>query len=347
MPADAANPVTADVNADKRDDLLIPAGKSLHALLSRADGTFAAAPASPIDLPMQTNESVAADFNADGHTDLALAHHDSYAVAILLADGKGNFAAPAGSPFNSKPTGKSPHTHGLAAGDFNRDGKLDLVVGNQNDNDLSLLLGDGRGAFAAAPRSPFRCGRSPYPIAIADFDADGNSDVIVPNSAPGVNTVTILMGTGDGAVKPAANSPIKIPAGAFFAATGDLNGDSKPDAVITHTEGDDRATILINDGAGRLAPSPASPFDIGHNAWCVAIADMNRDGRADLTFAADTAIRIFLGGGAGKFTPAPGSPYATPKGAWRLCLADFNADGKRDVVARCVDAKELVVLMGQ
>ena len=344
---EAANPVTADVNGDRRDDLLVPYEQKLAVLLSRGDGTFASAPNSPIALPMKVNETIAADFNADGHVDLAFAHHDSYDVAILLGDGAGTFTQPPGSPFNSKPAGKTPHTHGLTAADFNRDSKTDLVVANNTDNDLSLLLGDGTGKFTVAPRSPFPCGRSPYPIATADFDADGNADVIVPNSAPGVNTVTILRGTGDAALVPAPDSPIKIPAGAFFATTGDINGDARPDAVVTHTEGDDRATILINVGDGRLVPSLASPFTIGHNAWHVAIEDINRDGRADLTFAADDAIRIFLSDANGKFSPAPGSPYATPKGAWRMSLADFNADGQRDLVARCVDAKELVLFLGQ
>src|SRR5687768_17051546 len=162
---EAANPVTADVDGDGRDDLLVPYEKHLAVLLSRGDGTFAPSPASPVALPMRVNESVAADFNADGHADLAFAHHDSYDVAILLGDGKGDFKPPPGSPFSSKPTGKKPHTHALVTADFNRDAKLDLVVANNTDNDVSLLLGDGRGAFAVAPKSPFPCGRSPYPTA--------------------------------------------------------------------------------------------------------------------------------------------------------------------------------------
>src|SRR5688572_23531977 len=67
---EAANPVTADVDGDGRDDLLVPYEKHLAVLLSRGDGTFAPSPASPVALPMKVNESVAADFNADGHADL-------------------------------------------------------------------------------------------------------------------------------------------------------------------------------------------------------------------------------------------------------------------------------------
>jgi hypothetical protein len=58
--------------------------------------------------------------------------------------------------------GKQPHTHGLAIADFNRDGHADIVTANNDDGDVSLLLGDGQGKFARAPRSPFLL-TGPYP----------------------------------------------------------------------------------------------------------------------------------------------------------------------------------------
>jgi hypothetical protein len=78
----------------------------------------------------------------------------------------------------------------------------------------------------------------------------------------------------------------------------------------------------------------------------VEIADMDRDGKADLVIAGDEAIRLFVGDGRGGFQPAAGSPYPTGKGAWRLVVADFNGDGKLDVATRCVEANRLEILFG-
>jgi len=79
------------------------------------------------------------------------------------------------------------------------DGKLDLVTANNEDDDVSVLLGDSKGGFARAPGSPFPVGRSPYPIELADVNGDGKLDVVAPNSGPGRRTVTVLLGDGRGA----------------------------------------------------------------------------------------------------------------------------------------------------
>src|SRR5205807_1997627 len=117
--------------------------------------------------------------------------HDRYSVSVFLGDGKGNFAPAPGSPFWPK-HGDHPHTHGLLLCDVNNDRKLDLITANNADGDVAVMLGDGRGGFTSAKNSVFPCGLSPYPIAAADLNGDGNLDLLIPNSKPGLCTLTVL-----------------------------------------------------------------------------------------------------------------------------------------------------------
>src|SRR5688500_10111536 len=194
----AGNLIAGEVNGDKRDDLLIPSGRSLHVMLVGPDARFAPAKGSPVELAEPANQAPPGDVTGDGRLDVVTAGHDSYAVVVMLGGGDGTFAVAPGSPFVARQPGKRPHTHGLALADVNADGRLDVVTVNQEDDDLSLLLGDARGGFAPAPRSPFPCGASPYPFAVADFDGDGNLDALVPNA--GGATPAPLPGGGMGPV---------------------------------------------------------------------------------------------------------------------------------------------------
>ena len=338
----AGNLTAGDVNGDGRDDLLIPSGRSLHVMLAGPDAQFGSAKGSPVELAEPANEIALGDVNGDRRLDVVTAGHDSYAVVVMLGDGAGAFAAAPGSPFAARQPGKRPHTHGLALADVNANDRLDVLTVNQEDDDLSLLLGDGLGGFAPAPRSPFPCGPSPYPFAVADFDDDGKLDALVPNT--GGATLALLRGDGTGSFA----APQMVPAPPnrpFFVAAGDFTGDGKPDAVVTHDERP-HVTLLVNDGRGGLTSARSSPLNLGSHAWKVAIRDVDGDRKTDLVFAAKDALCVFLGDGTGaNFTPAPGSPYATGKGTWSLALSDFNGDGKPDAAATCVEEGKVVVLV--
>src|SRR6185436_15652366 len=108
-------------------------------------------------------------------------------------------------------------------------------------------------------------------------------DIVVPNTAPGPATVTVLLGDGRGDFRPAPQSPFKAADRAYFAAVADLNGDGKPDMVVTHDDAS-IATIFLGDGKGGFAPAPSSPLELGHRAYAVAPRDLNGDGKADLAF---------------------------------------------------------------
>jgi hypothetical protein len=338
------NVAVGDVNEDGKPDLVVACTKNQAAvLLGDGNGRFQAAPGSPIRLTFGPGEMAVGDVNGDGHADLALTNHDSYAVTLLLGDGLGGFTP--GSSVVMK-QGEHPHTHGLALADVNGDGKLDLVTANNEDGDVAVQLGDGKGGFAAAPGSPFAAGLSPYPLAVGDVNGDGRPDIVVPNSKPGSRTVTVLQGDGVRGFRPAPGSPFATAGQAYYAAVGDVDGDGKPDVVVSHND-DGRLTVLSGDGHGAFHPAPGSPVELGGRAWGVVVADVNRDGKADLMAATGDGIRVLLSDGQGGWRKAAGSPFAPGKGAWRLVVTDLNGDGKPDIAASGVEDDLVTVLLGQ
>jgi hypothetical protein len=354
LPAKPSNVALADLNEDGQLDLIVTSGESrtVTVLLGdKGDTPYRTATARTTTLPESPGEMVLGDVNGDAHLDVAFDSHDSYNVTILQGDGKGGFAQAPNSPIVMK-KGQHPHTHGLGLGDLNGDGKLDLATVNNEDNDVSVAFGDGRGGFTLAPRSPFAVGPSPYPLALGDINSDGRLDIVATASATGPNraqqlassrALTLLLADGQGGFK---RSEIPLRTGQpWFVAIGDLNGDRKPDLVATHHD-QSKVTVLTGDGTGSFREIAASPFDLGHNAWQIVLADANRDRREDVIAASGDNIRVMLGDGTGGFKPAPHSPFATARGTWRLAVGDIDRDGKTDVVTSNTDSNSVTVLFG-
>jgi len=342
------NLLVGDVNEDGRPDLLVASApiRQIAVLLGQGDGRFAARAGGPLDVPEPPTEMAAGDINRDGHLDLAIGSHDSYRVLLLLGDGRGAFAAAPGSPLAMK-EGKQPHTHGLEIADFNNDGHPDLATVNSNDdNDVSVMLGDGMGGFRPAPRSPFPVGPAPYPMAVGDLNADGIRDIVVSSTgltAPSVG-LTALFGTGGGSFK-RADIPSKQ-SRTWFVALADVNADKTVDILATHTE-DDILTVLLGRGRSGFQEAAGSPFSIGSNAWCIRTGDVNRDGRLDVIAAASTGVRVLLGDGRGGFAAAPGSPFATGAGTWKVAVADLNGDGRLDAATSNLESNTVSVFLGR
>lgn len=177
-----------------------------------------------------------ADFNRDGRPDIVTTDMDDNAVSILLNDGRGGFRQPAGSPF---PAGKAPWE--VVIDDFNRDGYLDLAV-IPYDRDLTdprqlavtILLGDGRGVFAARsgmhsdPLSLDGC-RGPNRIAAGDVNGDGYPDIVV--SCAQNNRLMVFWGSKDGAF---TRSTEDVQTGWSGLAVADLKGDGKSEIIVSN-----------------------------------------------------------------------------------------------------------------
>jgi len=347
------NLVVGDLNSDGKPDLVVACGEEriLTVLLNTGgrEGNFRKV--NSLSLQDPPGDMVLGDVNGDKNLDLAIDSHDSYGVALLLGDGKGRLTVAPNSPIVMK-EGQHPHTHGLAMGDINGDRKLDLITANNADNDVSIAFGDGRGRFTRAPNA-FAIGPSPYPFALADVNNDGRLDIITTATATGPLraqqlpksfALTLLLNDGRGGFR---RTDLPTRSGQpWFADAADVNGDRKPDLVATHHE-QSALTVLLGDGAGGFSEAASSPFDWGRNAFQVALADVNRDGRVDALAASGEGVRIMLGDGRGNFRAGPGSPFSTGRGVWRLAVADVNGDTKLDIVTTNQDSRSVGVLLGR
>ena len=162
----------------------------------------------------------------------------------------------------------------VALADVNADGKLDLLVANQRDNNVMVLLGDGRGTFAPASGSPFPAGNNPNDIAVGDINGDGQVDLAFANHD--TKYVTVLLGAGRGSFALAAGSPFTVnsrphPHGIAF---GDFNGDGNLDFAVDDW-GNNRITVVFGDGKGSFA-SPGVSFPAGQMPYQkLRVADVN------------------------------------------------------------------------
>jgi hypothetical protein len=220
----------------------------------------------------------------------------------------------------------------MVVGDFNGDGHLDLAVTNDPNSDtagtVTVLLGNGDGTFTAASGSPVKVGSNPISIAIGDFNGDGTSDLAVSNWAD--NTVTILLGNGDGTFAPASGSPITAGSGPYTIAVADLDGDGNLDLAIANDEVYSVVTMMGN-GDGTFKPLTTIATPIAADA--IAVGDFNGDGIPDLAISAHSSntVAALLGNGDGTF-----STYTIPFNigsapSYSVAAGDFNGDGVSDL----------------
>lgn len=269
---------------------------------------------------------VLGDFNGDGKLDVALTAVGQSLVYVLIGNGDGSF-----QKAKSYPGSPSLHAYGLAAGDFNKDGKLDLVVSDGGDvAAVSLLFGNGDGTFQAPV--PCSAGPAPTTVAVGDFNNDGNLDIATASLSGGPANkggVAVLVGNGDGTFQ----SSVLYSAGVApnSVVVGNINGDTSLD-IAAGTTGSIVAVLLGNGDGTFQKPIRNS---IGVNPHYVGLGDFNGDGKLDVVATLENRntdtnkVIIALGNGDGSLkTPltitSPPRPQAT-------AIADFNLDGALDL----------------
>ena len=227
------------------------------------------------------------------------------------------------------PVAVGTQPEGVVTADFNRDGNADVAVSNYASNTITVLLGNGHGAYSPAPAISGSMS-NPQSLATADFNGDGKPDLVVANFGNG--TVTVWLGNGDGTFALASGSPITVGSNPSSVVVGDFNRDGKPDLAVAN-KGSQTMSILLGNGSGGFSSAPGSPISgMTNTPFALAVADFNRDGKLDIAAAgqAYSELWVFLGNGDGTFQSHINSGgLSQPVVA--IAVGDFNKDGIPDV----------------
>ena len=318
-----------DFNNDGMPDQLTVDG-SLQVQFGNGDGTFQAPISSPV-ASTGIGGIVLGDFNKDGNLDAAVLTNQTSITEFYLYLGNGNGTFQSGVPIPA--ANRWPLS--AVAGDFNRDGNLDIAVSAQNGDGIDVFLGNGNGTFLSATTYPTCFAGFTGGTVTADFNGDGRLDlaVVCEDSQGGMN---VLLGNGDGTFKPA----VAYHAGTYndtSIAVGDFNGDGKLDIAISGFSG---VTTFFGNGDGIFQTGIVASACAA--TWIVA-SDFNLDGKTDLGCVSDnnnsTQMGLLLSNGDGTYLPSfLAVPRSNDPGP---TMIDLNGDGVPDLISSLPSASSL------
>ena len=276
------------------------------------------------------------------------------------------------APFNAYSSGGNG-ANAVAVGDFNRDGRPDMVVvnwcgdGNCTGGSLDVLLQNADGTFT--PTVYASGGLYADSVAVVDLNGDGFPDLVVANCGSNSNVncvstsnsgnVAVLLNNGNGTFKAAVTYALGA-SGATSVALADVNGDGKLDLIAAGgCAGGGCANVLLGNGNGSFNTTVATYNSGGLSALSVAVADVNGDGHPDVVVANQCAddtctssnVGVLLNNGSGIFAAA--APYDSG-GLFSdsVAIGDVNRDGKPDIIVAnssasiTVDDGNVGVLLG-
>ncbi len=228
-----------------------------------------------------------------------------------------------------------------AVGDFNGDGRQDVVTINSSGTNVSVLLRNAANN-GFDPAVNYTVGTQPFSAAVGDFNGDGKLDIATANF--NANNVSVLLrNAANNGFDAAVNYTVGTQP--FSVAVGDFNGDGKPDIVAANS-GSNTVSVLLRNEAN-TGFDPKADFASGNNSIAVAVGDFNGDGRQDVVVTnsgSNNSVNVLLRNAANDgFDPR--IPLTVGSNPFFAAVGDINGDGKQDIVSANYSSLSVSVLL--
>lgn len=325
----------ADFNRDGKMDVVVPQQQSasIRVFMGNGDGTLQGG----IDYSGAAygTKIVVADFNNDGAPDIAIDNtpQDKFEFGVFMNNGNGTFAAIAR-------TNNFERVSGLATGDLNGDGNMDLLATSSTSNLVRLYLGNGNGTFAAAVS--YATGSQPSQIETGDLNNDGKLDVVLQNNDYYASSTAIYLGNGDGTLQtPTTLSVANQPSTLKLA---DFNSDGNLDLA----EGAANGGLSIRLGNGNGTFANASTYNV-YQALFIDVADIDLDGDLDIAVATYNGrnITVVRNNGNGTFSNSFSAYDAGNNYTYGILAVDLDGGGRPDLLALDIFSSRFIKVMNQ
>lgn len=351
-------PVVGDINNDGFLDIITKIGGAASTSFGSAAGTFSV---SPVTFPTGDTSAVwylgkqnlLTDLNGDGNLDYVSANWNgggSGTVTVMIGNGDGTW----GSQFSFAPNQSGCTLNGGARGidsaDFNRDGKMDLVIatgcGTAPGSQTYIYFGNGDGSFdTTSPRVLTGEGSYANLPKSMDLDGDGKIDLVVAHENAWIQ---VFKGRGDGSFDPPQRANLLTSATPSSIDIAEVNGDGTFDILVSTYGGPTMSVIMMGPGAVLGAPQTVTGVTgeyANQRTPAAAFVDWDLDGKIDivsvrsfynsLNTAGGGGIHFLKGNGLGNFlnptliwSQSAFGPYSDVN----LTIADINGDGKPDLI---------------